>query len=45
MGLTYKEEVSWVSEVSALCSGQAAGAAAAELGRALNVPDSESGIS
>lgn len=44
MGLTYKEEVSWVSEVSALCPGQAAGAAA-ELGRALNVPDSESGIS
>lgn len=33
-----------MSEVSALCSGQAAGAVA-ELGRALNVPDSESGIS
>lgn len=44
MGLTYEEEVSWVSEVSALCSEQAAGTAA-ELGRALNVPDSESGIS
>lgn len=44
MGLTYQEEVSWVSEVAALCSRQAAGAAA-ELGRALHVPDFEPEIS